>query len=215
MLIEPKSKLVMIGDSITDCGRTRPIGEANDDGLGNGYVSLVNAFLTAAYPSHHIRVVNTGVGGNIIQDLAARWQSDVLDLQPDWLSVKIGINDVWHKFNLLYKPDWGVALENYTTTYEALIQKTRPQLKGLILISPYYIEPDRAEPMRAMMDRYGEAVRKLAEKYQAVFVDTQAAFDAAMKDIPPLSLAEDQVHPGLVGHAILARAFLKAIGYEW
>lgn len=215
MLIEPGSKLVMIGDSITDCGRARPVGDAENEGLGNGYVSLVHAFLTATYPRHHIQVVNTGVGGNIVQDLAARWQSDVLDLRPDWLSVKIGINDVWHKFNLLYHVDWDAALETYTSTYEALIQKTRPQLKGLILMTPYLIEPNRHEPMRAMMDRYGAAVRMLAEKYQAVFVDTQAAFDVVMKDVDPLSLAEDQVHPGLVGHAILARAFLTAIGYEW
>lgn len=215
MLIEPGSKLVMIGDSITDCGRARPVGVAQNEGLGNGYVSLVHAFLTATYPGHKIQVLNTGVGGNIVQDLAARWQTDVLDLRPDWLSVKIGINDVWHKFNLLYKPDWEAALQTYTSTYEALLQKTRPQLKGLILMSPYYIEPDRHEPMRAMMDRFGAAVRTLADKYQAVFVDTQVAFDTAMQDIPPLALAEDQVHPGLVGHAILARAFLTAIGYEW
>lgn len=215
MLIEPGSKLVMIGDSITDCGRARPVGVAKNEGLGNGYVSLVHAFLTATYPGHKIQVLNTGVGGNIVQDLAARWQNDVLNLQPDWLSVKIGINDVWHKFNLLYKPDWEAALHTYTSTYEALLQKTRPQLKGLILMSPYYIEPNRAEPMRAMMDRYGAVVRKLAEKYQAVFVDTQAAFDVAMNEIDYRSLAEDQVHPGLVGHMILAREFLNTIGYEW
>ena len=82
MMIPPNSKLVMIGDSITDCGRQRLIGEAYADGLGNGYVSLVDALLCSTYPGHHIRVLNLGIGGNTVLDLEARWQSDVLDLRP-------------------------------------------------------------------------------------------------------------------------------------
>jgi hypothetical protein len=62
MLIEPNSRLVMIGDSITDCGRGLPVGETVNDRLGNGYVSMVNALLTAKYPAYRIRVMNTGIG---------------------------------------------------------------------------------------------------------------------------------------------------------
>jgi lysophospholipase L1-like esterase len=215
MLFEPRTKLVMIGDSITDCGRALPIGEVKGEGLGNGYVSLVNALLTSTYPRQQVRVVNTGVGGNTVLDLAERWQSDVLDLQPDWLSVMIGINDVWRQFDSPLQIERHVSLEKYTATLDALLRKTRPALKGLIMMTPYLIEPNRGEPMRAMMDKYGVVVRTLAEKHQAVFVDTQAAFDVVMKDVHPMTLAQDRVHPGLVGHAILARAFLNAIGYEW
>ncbi|NTU74591.1 MAG: GDSL family lipase, partial [Anaerolineaceae bacterium] len=100
-------------------------------------------------------------------------------------------------------------------TLEDLLSKTRPQLKGLILISPYLIEPNHSEPMRAMMDTYGQTVRALAEKFDAIFVDTQAAFDVVMKDLHPMSLAWDRVHPGLAGHAVIARAFLSAIKYKW
>ncbi len=103
MIIQPKSKLVIIGDSVTDCGRERPVGEmlhpANPT-LGNGYVSLVDALLKARYPTHHIRVVNMGEGGNTVIDLKERWQRDVIDLKPDWLAICIGINDVWWKFML-------------------------------------------------------------------------------------------------------------------
>ncbi len=215
MLIDPGSKLLMIGDSITDCGRASPVGEAFQNGLGSGYVSLVNALLTATYPRHAIRVVNMGLGGNTVLDLAARWEEDVLALQPDWLSVMIGINDVWRQFDAPLHPEWHVSLETYADTLEALIQKTRPRLKGLVLLSPYLIEPNRADPMRAMMDRYGQAMRGIAEKYQAIFVDTQAAFDQVLESMHPMSLAWDRVHPGLSGHAVLARAFLLAIDYVW
>jgi len=215
MLIEPKSKLLMIGDSITDCGRAFPTGETINDGLGNGYVSLVNALLMLTYPGHQIRTVNMGISGNTVLDLERRWESDVLGLNPDWLSVLIGINDVWRNFDPLSQTEELISREKYAHILEKLVSRTRPQLKGLILMTPYFIEPNKLEPMRAMMDDFGAIVPQLAGTYQAIFVDTQAAMDVAMKDIPPMSLALDRVHPNQIGHMILARAFLSAIGFEW
>ena len=68
------------------------------EGLGDGYVSLLDAFLATHYPERDIGVLNTGIGGNTVIDLEARWEADILDLNPDWLSVMIGINDVWRQF---------------------------------------------------------------------------------------------------------------------
>src|SRR3954452_17883523 len=96
--IQPNSKLLMIGDSITDCERARPVGEGLFAALGKGYVSLVDALLGATYPEREIRVVNMGSSGNTVRDLKSRWRTDVLDLRPDWLSMMIGINDVWRQF---------------------------------------------------------------------------------------------------------------------
>lgn len=215
IIIQPKSKLLVIGDSITDCDRARPVGEGLFDALGKGYVSLVDGLLTARYPGHRIRMVNMGVSGNTVRDLHTRWQTDVLELKPDWLSICIGINDVWRHFHSPNQPEWHVSLDEYTQTLDELLRTTQPSLKGLILMTPYFIEPNRTEPMRTMMDQYGAAVWQLAEKYQALFVDTQAAFDAALTDLHPMALAWDRVHPTHTGHMILARTFLKAIEYEW
>ncbi|MEQ1546283.1 SGNH/GDSL hydrolase family protein [Methyloglobulus sp.] len=215
MIIQPNSKLVIIGDSITDCDRARPIGEGLFDALGNGYVSLLDSLLTARYPAHHIRVVNMGISGNTIRDLQSRWQTDVVGLKPDWLTVFIGINDVWRHFHSPNQPEWHVPLDEYTQTLDELLQAVRPSLKGLILMTPYFIEPNTIEPMRKMMGRYGEAVRQLAEKHQAILVDTQAAFDAVLNDLHPMALAWDRVHPTRTGHMVLAIAFLQTIGYKW
>jgi lysophospholipase L1-like esterase len=97
----------------------------------------------------------------------------------------------------------------------ALVSATRPQLKGLVLMTPYLIEPNRLEPMRALMDRYGAVVRQLAAAHDAVFVDTQAAFDGVLEHLHPMTLAWDRVHPTLTGHMVLARAFLNAVGFQW
>ncbi len=215
MLIDPHSKLLMIGDSITDCGRGQPVGESFKDGLGNGYVSLVNALLTSTYPAHHIRVVNTGLSGNTVLDLETRWEQDVLALNPDWLSVMIGINDVWRQFDSPLQTEWHVPLEVYSATLDKLLARTRPRLKGLVLLSPYLIEPNKNEPMRAMMDTYGAAMRQSAARHNAIFVDVQVAFDALLKDIHPMTLAWDRVHPDQTGHMLIARAFLNALGFSW
>jgi len=205
----------MIGDSITDCGRGYPIGTAANNGLGDGYVSLVDSLLPVSYPDLQVRVMNLGIGGNTVIDLQMRWESDVTALEPDWLSVMIGINDVWRQFDSVQRPEQVISLEKYATTLEKLISKTRPTLKGLIMMTPYYLEPDRSDPMRAMMDAYGKIVYQLAVKYRAIFVDTQAAMDMAMQDIHPLALAQDRVHLNQAGHMFLARAFLSSVGYAW
>jgi lysophospholipase L1-like esterase len=215
MLIQPNSKLVMIGDSVTDCGRIRPIGEGEVDALGNGYVGMVDALIQATLPWQRIRVVNMGLSGNTVRDLNLRWQSDVLDLSPDWLSLMIGINDVWRQFDSPFQPEWGVPLDEYESTLGKLIEQTRPRLLGLVLMTPYFIELNLNDAMRVRMDQYSEVVRGLAKNYQAILVDTQMAFDVALRHMHPMALAWDRIHPNLAGHMMIARSFLNAIGYRW
>lgn len=214
MLIAPRSKLLFIGDSVTDVGRARPVGEAND-GLGNGYVGMVNTLLNAAYPDRPVRVMNTGVSGDTVLRLKARWQTDVLDLKPDWLSVMIGINDVWRQFDRPLYPEQAVQPEEYEKTLDELVGTTKPILKGLVLMTPYFIEPQQTDAMRARMDQYGKIVLAVAKRHGVIAVDTQAAFDRALKHTYSGAISWDRVHPNPVGHMILARCFLDAVGYVW
>jgi lysophospholipase L1-like esterase len=212
MKINSDSTLLMIGDSITDCGRIGPAFEVVYDFLGYGYVKLIHNLLGAICPQKRIRILNRGVSGNTVRQLAVRWQSDVLDLKPDWLSILIGINDVWPKFDPCQPDEWYVSIDEYASTLERLIRTTRPRVKGIVLMTPFFIEPNLGEPMRSMMDRYGDVVRQLAGQYQAILVDTQAAFDCVLTEVPPAALALDRVHLKPTGHMILAQAFLKAVG---
>jgi lysophospholipase L1-like esterase len=217
MRIESGEKLLFIGDSITDCGRVRPHGEGPGQAVGTGYVSLVKALLAAAYPERRIRVVNRGIGGNTVRGLEGRWEDDVLRVKPDWLSVMIGINDVWRAFDCAEIPGRAVTLDRYRETLDRLLAGAREALalKGLVLMSPFYIEPNPEEPLRAAMDRYGAAVRELAAAHGASFVDVQAAFDRLLQHRHPTAIAGDRVHPDLTGHAVIARAFLETVGYAW
>jgi len=218
MLLRPGSKLLFIGDSITDAGRD-PSGENTPwgaPGLGRGYVSLVESWLTATRPADRIRVLNRGTSGQTVPDLADRWQTDVLDLKPDFVSVFIGVNDVWRQFDTPLRTEAHILPERYENTLEALVTRTLPALPtgagGLLLATPFFIEPNRADPMRARMDEYGTLVRRVAARHGAHFLDTQAAFDTVLAHIHPMTLAWDRIHPQPAGHMILARAFLRALG---
>ena len=216
MRLTTGQKLVFIGDSVTDCGRGRPIGEGLGTALGDGYVSLVNGLLEATYPEAAIRVVNVGSSGNTVRDLAQRWQSDVMALNPDWLSIMIGINDVWRQFDSPHQSEIHVLPQEYGRTLLRLCEEVRPTLAGgLILMTPFYIESLADDAMRQRMDEYGAMVRQVAHETEAIFVDTQVAFNAVLEHMHSAAIAWDRVHPNRVGHTILARAFLNAIEFSW
>ena len=216
MLIQQGSKLVMIGDSITDCERARPLGEGLwEGGWGNGYVSIVNGLLGAAHPQQKIRVINMGNSGDTVLHLQRRWQTDVLDLAPDWLSVMIGINDVWRQHDQPLRPETHVPIDLYEKTLNALLAQTRPALTGLVLMGPYVLERDLNDPWRAQSDAYAAVVRKVAARHQALFVDTQSAMDGLLQHQHATALGWDRIHVMSAGHAELARQFLKAIDFRW
>lgn len=208
MLFEANQKVVFIGDSITDCGR-RDIAAP----YGDGYVNLVRSLVAARYPELNLKVVNKGIGGNTTRDLAARWEQDVIGEQPDWLSVMIGINDVWRTYDS--NGVGAVGIEEYTATLRTLLDRARTDTTArLILAEPYMIEPNQSQPMRHQMDMYGAVVRELAAEYDAILVRTQLAFDVALASTTPQDWADDQIHPNLAGHAVIALAFLRAIEFE-
>jgi lysophospholipase L1-like esterase len=215
VLIDAHSKLLMIGDSITDAERFAELRFLPSGGLGHGYVSYVAALLSAVHPEHGIQVINRGVSGNTVRDLKLRWQEDVLNMNPDWVSIMIGINDVWQQFDTPDNPAEHVYIEEYRQTLEELLGQTTKKVKGIVLLTPYYIEPNHKDPMRIEMDRYGKEVRTLSEKFNTVFIDIQANFDEALNTYSPTYLAEDKIHPSPVGHMIIAYAFLKAVGFAW
>lgn len=218
MNIKPHSRLVMIGDSVTDHQKTNPAGEGLFEAIGRGwggYVAQVDALLSVNYPEYAIRVTNKGISGNTVRDLARRWQADVIDLKPQWLSVMIGINDVWRQFDVPRQPENGVPPDEYERTLDRLIGETRPLLDGLVLLSPYFIESNKTDAMRARMDVYGALMRKTAARHDAIFVDVQAAFDRMLAHMHSASIAWDRIHPNHIGDMVIASGFLNAIDFDW
>src|SRR5215217_1440945 len=110
-LIADNAVVLFQGDSITDAGRLD-----SADGMGFGYANYAAAWFSALYPEKRVRFLNRGISGNRAVDLERRWQADCLDLKPDWVSILIGINDTWRR----YDGNDPTSTEQYITSYRAI-----------------------------------------------------------------------------------------------
>lgn len=199
------------GDSITDAGRSR---ENNED-RGRGYPSLVAAKLGVEYPDEY-KFINRGISGNRVVDLYARIKIDFLNLKPDYLSILIGINDVWHdvKDDPLLKN--GVDAAKYEKIYDMLlceITAALPETKIMIL-EPFVLKGTATE--KAYETFYSETRKrayiagKMAEKYNLPFITLQDKFEEVSKTAPAAYWLPDGVHPSPYGHELIAREWIRA-----
>ncbi len=215
MLFQDGERVVFAGDSVTDMGSDNPVGEGLSESLGQGYVREIENLLVAWYPERNIRVTNSGVSGNTSRDLAARFDRDVVALHPDWVSICIGINDVWRQFDLPTVPEAAVLPDAYEANLEAMIGKIKGSVKGIFLLTPYYIETSRADAMRRRMDEYGAICKKLAAKHGLYLVDFQAMFDDFCQKQHSSRVSWDRVHPNKMGAMLLAKAFLQQVDFDY
>ncbi|MDD3242723.1 MAG: SGNH/GDSL hydrolase family protein [Eubacteriales bacterium] len=211
MLLEKGDILLMTGDSVTDVDRARPVGEGLFEALGKGYPSLVNALLGAVHPETPVECVNMGVSGNTSRHLLARWQDETLALHPDWVTCMIGINDIWRQFDMPMNKKEHVYEDEYAANVEKIIDLTLPAVKGMVWMTPFFMEPRREDPMRAMCGRYAKIGADIARSKGVIVCDTQAALDAVLAHTPSAYISWDRVHPNTVGHMALARALLTAL----
>ncbi len=211
MNIENNCTVLFAGDSITDAGRARPVGEGPAGDLGGGFVNLVFGYLNAFHPEKRIRVLNTGNSGDTTNELLERWQRDVLGLKPDYVNLMIGINDCWRPFKRLIADEMKVDVEKYARNLEKLVDQTLLQVKGMTLMTPYFIHPSRDDTMRAAMDEYRAAMKQVAAQKGVPCFDTQEKFDAALRHLHPYMFAGDCVHPYAGGHLMLARTWLEGV----
>ena len=196
------------GDSITDCGRQRDPGEANI-GLGSGYAMLSAAELLKRYPADKLTIFNRGISGNRVVDLYARWKIDCLNLKPDLLSILIGVNDTWHKFN----HNNGVGLQRYERIYRELLTWTKESLPHIkLMLGEPFVLPFGAvnEEWLPEIAERRIIVKKLADEFDAAFIPYQTIFDQALQQAPAEYWLVDGVHPTLAGHSLMAAAWLEA-----
>jgi lysophospholipase L1-like esterase len=209
LLFQPNQKLLFIGDSITDCGR-----RGDHSPYGHGYVRRIQEWLGAVHPELNLSIVNKGISGNTIRDLIARWGEDVTAEQPDWLFIKIGVNDMW-RF-VTDRLDAAVPVEEYKRHYQALLDDAQSRTDAqIMLIEPFLAEPDLADGFRGGLDQYRLAVRHLAETNDLPVVKLQDAVDAGLAHQPFDYWTTDRVHPTPIGHTLIAREVLKACGFAF
>ncbi len=208
LLFQSGEKVLFIGDSITDCGRRN-----ENTPLGQGYVLKITELITAKYPERQIEYVNMGIGGDIVEGLENRWDTDVIAEKPDWVSVKIGINNASRQLNQ------EVANEDYLPEWEECYRRILIRVKNelsapLFLFEIFYIEEDVENPRPLAVDAYNVRIHKLADEFDARLIRTNEAFDTAVAARPgALWTTQDGVHPNAEGHTLMALEFLRQAGW--
>jgi acyl-CoA thioesterase I len=188
------------GDSITDANRDR----SNPSHLGYGYVPLIQE----AMP--HATVINRGISGDRTIELLDRWQPDCLALQPDFVSIFVGINDVWHKYKWNKPMTLGLFEANYRELLET-IKRANPDIK-LLLISPFVFPMGDYDPIwRPDLNAEIAIIDKLALAYGAIHIPLEQIMFEAAKTTPMNELAGDGIHPSPLGHRLIANEILKRI----
>lgn len=215
MIFEQGDRIVFAGDSVTDMGSAQPVGEGLFDNVGRSYVRIVENMLSAVYPEVNLRITNSGISGNTSRDLLERFDRDVVALNPDWVSICIGINDVWRQFDTPAMFDAQVMPDEYESNIEKMILAVKDKVKGIFILSPYYMEPNENDTMRARMDEYVAICRRLAEKHDCVFVDFQKLYANYCKVRHSTYIAWDRVHPNQIGATLMAREFLSHCGFDY
>ena len=217
MIFSKNDRIVFLGDSVTDAGSVCPIGEGLGNNAGHGYVRMIDNLLASVYPELCVRVTNAGISGNDSRHLLARTERDCISLTPDWISVCIGINDVWRQFDAPSFTEQAVLPEEYEQHLSRILAMCRSGagVKGIFLLTPFYIEPNREDPMRKRMDEYGAICARLAEKYGCTFIDLQALFEKYCQVRHSAFIAWDRVHPNEIGAMLIAREFLRHCDFDY
>ena len=189
ILLDPRRTVVFAGDSVTDCGR-----RTDPSGLGDGYVRELSDELGERRPA----IVNAGISGNRAADLAARWSADVLAHDPSLVSILIGINDTWRR----YDENDPTTPEDFEASYRSLLD---PLSCPVVLMEPFLLPvKDGQDAWREDLDPKLEVVRKLAVEYGAILVPTDVELTKQAASVGPEMLAGDGVHPSPAGHRALA-----------
>lgn len=191
---------VFQGDSITDANRDR----SNSLHLGYGYVPHIQE----AFPNDI--VYNRGISGDRTVELLARWDVDCLKLKPDFLSIYVGVNDVWHKHKWNKPMTLALFEQNYRLLAEAAIRQN-PDIK-LLFISPFVFPFGDFQPhWRPDLDGEIAIIDRLANEFGAIHLPLENILFEKAKTVPMEAIADDAIHPTPFGHRLIATEICRII----
>jgi lysophospholipase L1-like esterase len=201
--ISPNATVLFQGDSITDCERNYK----SNDSLGQGYVMMISSWYSAKYPEKNVRFINRGRKGDRVRELKSRWQKDFLEVEPDVVSILIGINDI------LKKDIWNrsTSVESFEKDYRCILEQVRNEIHAnLIILQPFLLDAaERYADLRKELSMQIKVVEELSKEFDAVFIPLDTIFYEASVKRASFFWANDGVHPTLPGHALIAQSWLR------
>ncbi len=201
------STVLFYGDSITDVHRDRE----DFYGLGEGYPAKAAAIYNSLFPEQEVTFLNRGISGDTTAQLLQRYDTDVKALKPDYLSILIGINDTWRR----YDSDRLTTTEQFEQNYRQLLSQVRRDLPGckVLLMEPWLLSSDPSKEMwHGDFDPKQAVVNSLRTEGD-FFLATSDLFDAERKaGVSDADISADGVHPTPFGHGVIALGWLRTLG---
>jgi len=201
LILKTGSRIVAIGDSITEAG---------------GYLRNVDAVLAGRYAGLKLpQIENVGIGGQKAEDLVKRFQHDVIDKKPAVVTISVGINDVWHRAGQRHDPK---VLAEYWINVAKMVEMSQKAGIKVILLSPTVIGEHAEASANKRLGIYVEAEKQIARDYHCTLVDLHAMFLTALAKRPAELagkdkwLTSDGVHMSPPGDALMAIGVLRALG---
>lgn len=189
---------VFIGDSVTDCGRI------NLPPHGDGYVRDI--FNSGKLNG---KIINVGTSGHRLVDLIARWDADVLAHKPTRVSIAIGINDTWRR----YDDNDPTSVDDFEKNYDEVLAKTKEFCNPeFVLCEPFllHVKPEM-ELWREDLNPKISVVHEMASKYGAKLVRFDNYLNGLIGTYTIEELADDGIHPSALGHDLMAKLWLEKV----
>lgn len=197
-------KILFQGDSITDMGRDR-----NDiHNMGAGYPKFTAELIKNRHPATEFEFVNLGISGNRAENLRDRWTADCVEIQPDVVSILIGVNDTWHR---AAEKNW-MPHEYFEECYRYCLTEIREKTNAKIIMLEQFLlpTPDK-EFFRFDLDPKIQITRKLAREFADAFIPCDGLFAAnCLSGVAPTCWAPDGVHPSEAGARLMAGWYADA-----
>lgn len=185
-------KILFQGDSITDCGRDR-----SDSHNLAGYSAIVAKKLGDKH-----EYLNLGLSGNTSTDLLDRYERDIKAIAPDVLTLLIGINDVWRRFD----SNSFISAEKFRQNLTQIVARYKQDVKGgkIVIMEPFLIPAADKMHWRTTLIEVIDVVRDVAVKYADGFIALDGVFAKAAMEYEYSELSGDGVHPSQKGHELIA-----------
>lgn len=197
-------KILFQGDSITDCGRSR----SDNTNLGSGYPKYVAELLTETYPDIDFEFFNRGIGGDQTKGLLARWQEDAVDIQPDIITILVGVNDTWHH---IHEKDW-IPNDLFEANYRSLLEDIKNKTNAkIIMLEQFVLDFPDMRCFHNDIDEKIQVVRRLAREYAHTFIPLDGLLATACVCEEPSYWTLEGVHPTDEGHKLIADYCYNAI----
>jgi len=208
-------RVLFLGDSLTQLGglsrewTTEPFD-------GSGWISVLSRMAAANAPELRLEFTNRGVSGDVVPDLLARLQADVLDARPDVVVVYIGINDVWSA-----PRGAGTPAPDFASGLSRLVRSLRDAGIRVLVCTPTVIGEMAPgdNQFDDVLQRYTRVSARVAHDLGVPVCDLSAAFRSWLmkrntRNVASGLLTTDGVHLTDAGNRLVARTVAKALDLE-